>query len=303
MAAKKENTMTTIEITNPKHAAQMYAGALMSSRKRPGVVKALKPVTYVRPTVKLDAAEIAAYAKVCGFKPEAGVPVLYPQMLTFPLAMEFFASEYCPWPAMGTVHLGNRIVQHAKLNVGDVLRVEMRTGELLAHEKGQIFTLEFAISRDDELVWEGTMTALRIGVKNPVGKPYASALNADLDLSCQTTFSAPADIGRRYGLVSGDMNPIHLSAPSAKLFGFRQAIAHGLWTKARALAAMLPRQPIEKAEVTVEFKTPLYLPGRASLWATRQVKGKQPHNAIFEVRNAKGDKPHLRAQLAYTVAA
>ena len=93
------------------------------------------------------------------------------------------------------------------------------------------------------------------------------------------------------------------SAPSAKLFGFRQAIAHGLWTKARALAAMLPRQPIGQAEVMVEFKTPLYLPGRASLWSTRQVKGKQPHNAIFEVRNAKGDKPHLRAQLAYTVAA
>ena len=99
------------------------------------------------------------------------------------------------------------------------------------------------------------------------------------------------------------MNPIHLSAPSAKLFGFRQAIAHGLWTKARALAAMLPRQPIEKAEVTVEFKTPLYLPGRASLWATRQVPGSLPHNALFEVRNAKGDKPHLRAQLAYAVAA
>lgn len=303
MATRRKPAMTTIEITTPRHAAQLYAGALLSSRKRPGVVKSLKAVTYVRPEVKLDAADVAAYAKVCGFRPEAGVPLLYPQMLTFPLAMEFFASEYCPWPAMGTVHLANRVHQHHKLNVGDVLRVEMRTGELLAHEKGQVFTLEFAISRDGERVWDGTMTALRIGVKNPVGKPYASALTADLDLSCQATFSAPADIGRRYGLVSGDMNPIHLSAPSAKLFGFRQAIAHGLWTKARALAAMLPNQPLESAEVVVEFKTPLYLPGRASLWATRRVSGPQPHNAVFEVRNAKGDKPHLRAQLGYTVAA
>jgi hypothetical protein len=66
---------------------------------------------------------------------------------------------------------------------------------------------------------------------------------------------------------------------------------------------MLPNQPLEQAEVVVEFKTPLYLPGRASLWATRQVKGPQPHNALFEVRNARGDKPHLRAQLGYTVAA
>jgi len=164
------------------------------------VVRALKPVTYVRPAVTLDAAQVAAYAKVCGFKPEAGVPVLYPQMLTFPLAMEFFASEHCPWPAMGTVHLANRIHQHRQLSVGDLLRVEMRTGELLAHEKGQVFTLEFAISREGERVWDGTMTALRIGVKNPVGKPYVSALSSDANLSCQAGFTAPADIGRRYGL-------------------------------------------------------------------------------------------------------
>ncbi|MBK7121037.1 MAG: hypothetical protein IPH64_19985 [Comamonadaceae bacterium] len=215
-------------------------------------------MTYVRPAVTLDASQVAAYAKVCGFKPEVGVPVLYPQMLTFPLAMEFFASEHCPWPAMGTVHLANRIHQHRQLSVGDLLRVEMRTGELLAHEKGQVFTLEFAISREGERVWDGTMTALRIGVKNPVGKPYVSALSSDANLSCQAGFTAPADIGRRYGLVSGDMNPIHLT---------------------------------------------LYLPGRASLWATRQVKGTFPHNAIFEVRNAKGDKPHLRAQLGYAFAA
>ena len=93
MATRKKTAMTTIEISTPRHAAQMYAGALLSSRKRPGVVRALKPVTYVRPTVTLDAVDVAAYAKVCGFTPEAGVPVLYPQMLTFPLVMEFFSSE------------------------------------------------------------------------------------------------------------------------------------------------------------------------------------------------------------------
>ncbi len=294
--------MKTIEITTPKNLAILYAGALKSSSKRPGPVKALAKVCYVRPAVTLDAADIAAYAKVCGLKPEHGVPVLYPQMLTFPLAMEFFGSVHCPWPAMGTVHLANRVVQHMRLNAGDTVRVEMRTGKLIAHEKGQIFTLEFSISRDRELVWEATQTLLRLGVKEPVGSDYTSALTADLPLSRQADFSAAADIGRRYGRVSGDLNPIHLSAPSAKLFGFKQAIAHGLWTNARSLAAMLPRQPLEKAVVNVEFKTPLYLPGRASVWSTRLGKGSLEHNALFEVRNAKGDKPHLRCQLDYTVA-
>jgi acyl dehydratase len=298
--------MKTVEISKPRHLAQIYARALVSSTKRPGAVKSLSKVCYVRPEVMLEAAEITAYAEVCGLHPEHGVPVLYPQLLTFALAMEFFGSEHCPWPAMGTVHLANHVVQHKRLNVGDTLRVEMCTGKLIAHEKGQIFNLEFAITRDDELVWEATQTLLRLGVKAPVGAEYASALTTESPLSHQTDFFAAADIGRRYGMVSGDLNPIHVSALSAKLFGFKQAIAHGLWTTARALAAVLPRQPLERAVVTVEFKTPLYLPSRASLWSTRQdirsTRNTLAEYALFEVRDAKGDKPHLRCQLDYTVS-
>lgn len=294
--------MKTITIDTPVHPLRMYAAALMSSTKRPGVVKALPKVTYVRPEVVLDAGAIAAYAKVCGFTQAHGVPLLYPQMLTFPLAMAFIGSEDCPWPGMGTVHLANRVRQHARLNAGDTLRVEMRTGKMIAHEKGQIFNLEMGILRDDKLVWEATQTLLRIGVKAPVGPAFASALGSELPLSHQTDFVAPSDIGRRYGMVSGDLNPIHVSALSAKLFGFRQAIAHGLWTNARALVAMLPQAPLAQAEMNVEFKTPLFLPARASLWTTRELKGALPDNALFEVRNAKGDKPHLRGQLGYRVA-
>jgi hypothetical protein len=58
----------------------------------------------------------------------AGVPVLYPQMLTFPAGHGLSLPPNCPWPAMGTVHLANRIHQHRQLSVGDALRVEMRTG-------------------------------------------------------------------------------------------------------------------------------------------------------------------------------
>lgn len=294
MATRKKTAMTTIEISTPRHAAQMYAGALLSSRKRPGVVRALKPVTYVRPAVTLDAAQVAAYAKVCGFKPEAGVPVLYPQMLTFPLAMEFFASEHCPWPAMGTVHLANRIEQHGALHAGDAVRVELATGDLFAHEKGQVFTLNLRILRGGDLVWSATQSLLRVGVAQKSGAAYASQIVAEAPLSCQAEFFAPADMGRRYGAVSGDRNPIHLAAMTAKLFGFKRAIAHGMWTQARALSCLLPPQPLEQASLDVEFKTPLYLPGRATLWSARAQAG-----ALFEVRDAKGTKPHLRGELRY----
>ena len=289
--------MKTIEITSNPNPVGVALGALLSSTKRPGAVKTLPKVKYARPSVVLDADHIAAYVQACGLQAAHGVPVIYPQLLTFPLAIAFFGSEHCPWPALGTVHLANRIHQHQRLQVGDDLHVEMRTGELMAHERGQAFHLEMAILRGDVLVWEATQTLLRLGVKNPSGKAFVSSLAADAPLSHQTDFAAPADTGRRYATVSGDFNPIHLTAASAKLFGFRQAIAHGLWTTARALAPLVPDQPLGQAELDVEFKTPLFLPATASLWSTRRTQG-----TLFEVRNAKGDKPHVRGRLRYQVA-
>ena len=286
--------MKTVEIDQPASRAAMYLGALLSSRKRPGAIEALPEVIYVRPQVVLESAHIAAYARVCGFDEAHGVPLTYPQMLTFPLVMAFFCSDDCPWPALGTVHLANSIEQRQALHPGDALRVEVRTGALIAHERGQIFTLDTTITRAGEVVWEASQMALRVGVKNPAGPAFASELKADRPLSHQADFSAPGDIGRRYGRVSGDLNPIHLSALSAKLFGFRRAIAHGMWTKARALAALMPRAAVAQAKVAVEFKTPLYLPARASLWTARQAQ-----SAWFEVRNARGDRPHLRGHLSY----
>lgn len=294
--------MKTIDFETLPATASQYVGALLSTRKRAGVVKALPAITYVRPSVVLDGAAIAAYVKVCGYQAAHGVPLLYPQMLTFPLAMAFFVSPDCPWPALGTVHLGNRVKQHHALAAGDDVRVEMSTGQLMAHDKGQMFDLDMKILRDGDLVWEATQTLLRIGVKNPTGEPFASALTMDTPLSHQADFFASSDLGRRYGKVSGDFNPIHMSALSAKLFGFRQAIAHGMWTKARALAALMPAAPVAQAEVAVEFKTPLFLPARASLWSTRQTTGSFDQAALFEVRNAKGDKPHLRGHLSYHTA-
>ena len=53
----------------------------------------------------------------------------------------------------------------------------------------------------------------------------------------------PGNLGREYAAVSGDHNPIHLYPLSAKAFGFKRQIAHGMWTKARSVAAFANRLP------------------------------------------------------------
>ncbi len=286
--------MKPIEVTETPSLAATFFRALGTGAKRPGLVKTLPPAELVLPRVQLNAQHIGQYSALCGFHVGPGVPLIYPQLLTFPLVTAYICSDACPWPTMGTVHLANTIEQHKPLFADDVVRVEMGTGSLFAHEKGQGFTLDLRILRGDELVWSATQSLLRVGVKETSGASYCSQIQVDAPLSCQTEFSAPADIGRRYGAVSGDRNPIHMSALSARLFGFKRAIAHGMWTNARALSYLLPAKPVEQARLAVEFKTPLYLPGRASLWSARSTNG-----ALFEVRDAKGQRPHLRGQFSY----
>lgn len=261
---------------------------------RPVTVEALPQITYVRPRVVVDAKRAAAYSRVCGFSKAHGVPMLYPHIEAFPLALMLFGNKSFPWPGMGLVHLANSARLLKRINVGDELRYEVRTGELYAHDKGQVFTLHAKAIRAGEVVWESTWTLLRLGIRNPKGEKYVSELSDAATLSHQADFFAAAGIGRSYGRVSGDINPIHMFSLTAKFMGFRKAIAHGMWTKAKALSTLMPREDVDHAEVHVEFKTPLFLPARASLWAVRSENG-----ALFEVRNAKGDKPHLRGRVSY----
>ncbi len=281
--------MQTIKLARPPSALKSGIQLLLARKPSTGRVNSLAPVSYRLPCVTLDSGHLERYRQVCGFSAAQGVPLIYPQLLTAPLVLQWFISPECPWPALGTVHLANQIEQYAALQCGDQLRVEVASGELIAHPKGQVFTLVQRIYRDQALVWEATQSLLRVGVREPCGAAYRSALGADAMLSQCAEFDAPTAIGRRYGVVSGDLNPIHLTALSAKLFGFKRAIAHGMWTKARALALLLPQQPVDVATASVEFKRPLLLPGRATLWSS--------DSGDFELRDSAGQTPHLRGRL------
>jgi acyl dehydratase len=77
----------------------------------------------------------------------------------------------------------------------------------------------------------------------------------------------PASVGRSYGRLSGDRNPIHRSRLGARLFGFPRRIAHGMWSAARCLAALEGRLP-DAATIEIQFHRPLLLPGTAAFTGT-----------------------------------
>jgi acyl dehydratase len=99
------------------------------------------------------------------------------------------------------------------------------------------------------------------------------------------------DLGRRFAAISGDRNPIHLYPLTAKAFGFPTNIAHGMWTKSRALAALQNRLP-KAYEVNAEFRKPVLLPSTV-------IFGSRVNDGVttFGVTSARKPGTHLVGQV------
>ena len=203
-------------------------------------------------TVSVDREALAKYAHLCGFTLRDELPPTYPHVLAFGAQMKLLARA--PFSAVGVVHIANRITQHRPVRLGEELSLGVRVGELRPHRRGRVFDFVTAVRVADELVWESTSTNLKRGD----GDPDARDDWAFEDVPVTAEWRLRDDLGRRYAAVSGDHNPIHLHAWSAKPFGFPRAIAHGMWTKARCLAAL--RLP-DAFTAEVRFKKPILLPG------------------------------------------
>ena len=288
-------------------AAPMLPGASLLPFV-PGRSKEIPAVELTLPRQRAGADQVAAYARVCGFTLRDQLPPTYPHVLAFPLHMAVMADGGFPFGAVGLVHVENSIVQHRPIGLDEELTIKVKPTKLQAHPKGQTFSLLTKVKAGNRIVWESTSTMLRRGGGS--GGPGANT-GADgpksqgiLDKSAHRPLEDEAaggagvvwrlggDLGRRYGSVSGDRNPIHMHSLTAKPLGFPRAIAHGMWTKARCLAALESRLP-DAFEVDVRFRKPILLPGRVEF-----VSASEGDEIQFAVRDAKRGTPHLDGRLA-----
>jgi acyl dehydratase len=254
----------------------------------PGVKKSareLPDLTLLRADVEVSRADVDAYAEVCGFPNKDVAPLPYLHMLAFPLHMAMMTDSSFPFPAIGTVHLENSITQHRPVAIGEKVSLTLRAENLRASTKGKAFDMLVSATAGDELVWESKSTYLRIGKGDKEnGDPGTSFAPVS---ASGATWRLPDDLGRRYGAVSGDRNPIHLYPLTAKAFGFPRHIAHGMWSKARCIAAIENRLP-DAVRIEVGFKKPIFLPGTVTFGSHAVGDGFE-----FALSNPKSGAPHL----------
>lgn len=242
--------------------------------------------------VEIKASDLKAYNKVCGFANRAVIPPTYLHMYIFPMFMDMFVNKAFPFKVIGGVHVRNSITQHRQIRCSEFLDLHCELVNLQEVDKGFEYDVYATAHVGEELVWESTITNMTINKKGSGGKKKQHEEMNWSDWQTQTLV-APKDIGRQYAKVSGDYNPIHLYNPTAKLLGFKRAIAHGMWAKAFALSKLSDVYADEDAfRVDVKFKLPVFLPAKLNLFSQAE-----NNETVFWLRDQKTDKPHLEASI------
>jgi acyl dehydratase len=245
--------------------------------------------------VAIDRNHLASYSEVCGAAAGATLPIAYPHVLAMPLHLAMLGAEAFPVKLMGLVHVQNRIAMREPISADEPAEIRAWIEGHRDTERGQEFDLHTEYVVGGEPLWDETCTFLARrkpppGAARPAmsrsveGAPDGVAVKS-------SSFRAPAGLGRRYGFISGDVNPIHMSDLTARAFGFPRAIAHGMWSLGRA-ASDFEAEAFNGCELSVSFKLPIYMPS----WLTLQ-RWPIENGSSFALRDGQGEKPHLSGTL------
>ncbi|GGU11661.1 MaoC family dehydratase [Streptomyces coeruleorubidus] len=274
-------------LTGPPSLAPLLArGALLSPFKRPAPDAEFPRTRLVLPALRVDLARLAAYERVCGFPTgDDALPPTYPHVLGFPLAMRLMSARDFPLPLLGLVHTSITITRHRAMPATGAYELTVHVEGLAPHRRGTEATVVTEVREGGDVVWESRSTYLaRHRTRRPVGTPREEVRKP---LPAVTEWRLAEDVGRRYAAASGDRNPIHLHPLTARLFGFPRAIAHGMWTVARCLAA---HGTPDSCHVRARFRAPVLLPGTVTYAA---------QDGRFELRGRE-DRLHLTGDLYST---
>ncbi|WP_036923539.1 MaoC family dehydratase [Propionicicella superfundia] len=244
-------------------AGGLIAGAVLTTPRRPPPTAGLPGRRVVVHGVRHEPARLAAYGRVCGFALRDEVPATWLHVLSFPLQTYLMAERDFPFRLAGLVHVSNVIEQYRPVRVTEPVDIATAATGLAPHRRGVVFDLVGEVRVGPELVWRGTSTYLARGASLAVEAPEVPPTERPAPVPPTARWRLPADLGRRYAAVSGDINPIHLSAVTARPFGFRRPIVHGMWTYARVLSSLDGRLP-HAFRADMRFLKPIPLPATVS---------------------------------------
>ncbi len=241
------------------------------------------------------------YRKACGFGNDGLLPLTYPHVLAMPLHMALCTHRQFVVRLMGLIHIANDIEQFRPMPEAGIYQLMSWVDGHRDGDRGQEFDLFTEFLDQEGVCWreKSTVLARRAVSSSRAARSVRASLRYDKPaedaIVRAVEVKVPSAIGRRYGWISGDLNPIHLGDWGARLFGFETAVAHGMWSLARSMAELgetLERTPVR---ATCEFKLPLFLPSEARLEHWTASGGLR-----YVLKDSQSLRPHLAGAVIHS---
>src|SRR5690349_20872687 len=241
----------SLEFARAPAVWSMYPKIMMSRKPSLGPEGGEVPRIEARLSkVVIDRKHLASYSEICNAPAGSTLPIAYPHILAFPLHLAMLGAEAFPVKLFGLVHVHNRIAMREPLSADEPAEIRAWIEGHRDTDRGQEFELHTEYVVAGQAVWDETCTFLarqRVPAGTAPKTTQSKSSEAPDAAVKSSSFRAPAGLGRRYGIISGDVNPIHMSDLTAKAFGFPRAIAHGMWSLAR-LASDFEASQFDRSE-------------------------------------------------------
>jgi hypothetical protein len=243
------------------NAATLLRALFKRPRRQPG-----QPTPRTRYLLeRIDARQLRRYRAALGFGGEA-IPLTFWYLAAQRAQVATMLDEAFPFRLPGTVHTGNLLRAHTAPDPDAPLLLTTSVTVQPPGDNGAVHArLETRGEQDGRPVFDCDSNYLMVrGHARKDGRPPEAPLPA------QAGWQVGNRCGRRYAALSGDWNPIHLWAWSARLMGMRQPIIHGMHSLARACAELERLNGRRVAELEARFRAPVPLGSELALGADAQ---------------------------------
>ncbi len=291
----------------------IFFKAFFVSFFRPGDISdsaSVKRASIIMKNFMPDENLVGAYKKVCCFSENRAdiIPITYLQTVFTGLLGKFITSSFFPINPLGLIHIFQSCMQIRTIKIGESFDLACTLDSITKTDKGIETAFKLEAISENEIVWRGISIFLsrqNFNDRRNSNNNHKAVLKKDKNIELfahRETIFVPSDTGRQYARVSGDYNPHHLSFWSARIFGFRRAIAHGMWTLARVIACIDRHICINGAlKIEAHFKLPVFMPAKINLGYECINDVKKNCNIVnfnvFHFGSGQNILPHLKGKL------
>lgn len=273
------------------------ARAALPLGKQPTVSTVVPSAEATLVALRVDEARLVEYRRL--LRSRARMPLAFPQLAAHALHLNLISNWKFPLPALGLIHPGFTVECLQEIPLDESWEIRAWVSGQRNVRAGIEFDLGAAVLIEGVTVWRSRAVTL-CRSKRAAGPddPGMSPIETAGMWASQQTIDVPEGTGRAFARLSGDVNPIHLHAVSARPFGFRQPIAHGWWLLGRIAAVLDADEALPGRRADIVFRKPVVMPSDPELRWRPDAAGDTPGTLFALYADRDEDRPLVAGRIS-----